>query len=337
VIFKAAAGAAPAGALADLKGTHVDPKTAIEGHLSQLTWLVIGQNQNLFWGHTADRMALVLTQEAPFTVDIVQPKVPLVRNGSMDLKVVATRKPGFDAPINVRMLYNPAGVGSASSVTIPQGQKEITLPLNANGGAPIAKFKIAVIASGPVGNATIQCSSDFAELAVADQFFDFAFQKAAVEQGKESEVLIKLTQKAPFEGSAKVELFGLPNEVTTQPREFPKTATELVFPVKTTKNSPAGNHRSLVCRVVFVQDGEPITHTLGTGELRIDVPIPPKVNTPAPPPMPMPQPMPAQPAKQPERRLTRLEQLRLEREQARKAAEEAEKAKAKEPTPPAKQ
>jgi hypothetical protein len=273
-------------------------------------------------------MALVLTQEAPFTVDIVQPKVPLVRNGSMDLKIVATRKPGFDAPINVRMLYNPSGVGSASSVTIPQGQKEITLPLNANGGAPIAKFKITVIASAPVGNGTIQCSSDFAELAIADQFFDFAFQKAAVEQGKESEVLIKLTQKAPFDGNAKVELFGLPNEVTTQPREFPKTAAELVFPVKTTKNSPAGNHRSLVCRVVFMQNGEPITHTLGTGELRIDVPIPPKVNTPTPPPMPMPTPVAKQPEKPPERRLTRLEQLRLEREQARKAAEEAEKAKA---------
>jgi hypothetical protein len=222
-------------------------------------------------------------------------------------------------------------------VTIPQGKTEITLPLNANGGAPIAKFKIAVIAAAPVGNGTIQCSSDFSELAIADQFFDFAFQKAAVEQGKESEVLIKLTQKAAFDGTAKVELFGLPNEVTTQPREFPKTATELVFPVKTTKNSPAGNHRSLICRVVFMQNGEPITHSLGTGELRIDVPIPPKVNTPPPPqPKAAPTPMPKQPEKPPERRLTRLEQLRLEREQAKKAADEAEKAKAKPATPPAK-
>ena len=70
--------------------------------------------------------------------------------------------------------------------------------------------------------------------------------------------------------------------MTYQPREFAKTATELVFPVKTTKNSPAGKHRSLICRATLMQSGEPITHTLGIGELRIDVPIPPKVNTPPP-------------------------------------------------------
>ena len=40
-------------------------------------------------------------------------------------------------------------------------------------------------------------------------------------------------------------------------------------------------------------------------------------------------------AKPPERRLTRLEQLRLEREQAKKQADEAEKAKAKPAPPPA--
>ena len=50
---------------------------------------------------------------------IVEPKVPLVQNGSMNLKIVAERKPGFTAPITILPLFNPPGVGSASSVVIP--------------------------------------------------------------------------------------------------------------------------------------------------------------------------------------------------------------------------
>jgi hypothetical protein len=321
VLFKVPAGAPLSGALADLVGKHADPKTGIEGHLSQLTWLVLGANNQLVWGHTADRMALVLSQETPFKIDIVQPKVPLVYSGSMELKVVATRAKDFNNPINVRMLYNPPGVGSVSSITIPQGQSEGTLTLNASPGAPLQTWKIAVIAQATVGNGSVEISSDFANLTIANSYFDFAFQNAAVEQGKDTDVVIKVTQRTAFEGAAKVELFGLPAEATTQPRELKKENPEIAFPIKTTAKTPPGRHRSLVCRAIVIQNGEPVTHTFGTGELRVDVPIPPKVNTPPPMPMPMPQAKPPEPQKPPERRLTRLEQLRMEREAARKAAE----------------
>ncbi|MEX0712846.1 MAG: hypothetical protein WD278_10890, partial [Pirellulales bacterium] len=125
----------------------------------------------------------------------------------------------------------------------------------------------------------------------------------------------------PFEGAAKVELLGLPHEVTTEARELTADAKELVFQVKTTGNSPAGRHKTLLCRAVVMANGEPVTHTLGSGELRIDTPLPPKANEP--PPMPMPTPMPAAEEKPPEKRLTRLEQLRLDREKALKAAAES--------------
>jgi len=65
-----------------------------------------------------------------------------------------------------------------------------------------------------------------------------------------------------------------------------------------------------------VANGEPIVHTLGTGELRIDEPLPPKADAPvaaaAPAPMPEAAPM-------PEKRLSLLEKLRLERQQAKAA------------------
>jgi len=327
VLFKAAAKAPLGGRLADLFGKHVEAKLGIEGHLSQVSWLVRGQGNRLVWGHTTDRMALVLTEEVPFKVDIVQPKAPLVRNGSMDLKIVATRKEGFKAAINVRMLYRPPGVGAVSSINIPAGKNEATLRLSANGGAQIRTWKIVVIAQATVGNGTIKISSDFADLNVSDSFFSFGFQTAAVEQGQETEVVVKVTNKIPFEGAAKVQLLGLPNESTTTPQEFKKDATELVFPIKTTMKSPPGRHRTLLCRVVLIQNGETVTHTLGTGELRIDRPLPPKPNA-KPKPKIKAKPKPKQPMK---RRLTRLEKLRLEREAAKKAAAESSEAEATKP------
>ncbi|HEX5499541.1 MAG TPA: hypothetical protein VFX03_09955, partial [Thermomicrobiales bacterium] len=311
-------------------GRPADANQKIEGHLEQVTGLARGQNNVLVWGHTAHRMAAAVTAETAFSIDVVEPKVPLVRNGSMDLKVVATRHDDFTGPIAVRMLYNPPGVGSSRDVVIAEGQNEAVIPLTANGGAEVKTWKIAVTGE-PVApddgkgkgrrrrrGSGILVSSQLANLEVAEPFLGFAFNAAAVEQGKETELAIKVTANKPFEGEAAVELLGLPFEVTTEPLKVTKDTTELVFKVKTTGKSPAGRHKTLLCRTTVMAQGEPIVHSLGPGELRIDVPLPPKPNAPAAAPMPAAA-QAAAPA--PEKRLTRLEQLRLDRENALRAAE----------------
>ncbi len=319
VLLSAAPGTTLSGTLVDVIGRHVDPNQKIEGRLEQITGLARGQNNIIVWKHTADRMATAVTAEAPFTINVVEPKVPLVKNGSMNLKVMATRKEGFTAPISVRMLYNPPGVGSSGDVSIPEGQNEAVIPLTANGGAEVKVWKIAVMGEATVGNGRVLVSSQLANLDVAEPYLGFAFNAAAVEQGKETDLVIKVTANKPFEGEAGIELLGLPFEVTTEPQKITKDTGELVFKVKTTAKSPAGRHKTLLCRATITANGEPIVHGLGSGELRIDVPLPPKPNTPAP----VPAPMPAAVAQAPpvEKRLTRLEQLRLEREKALKAGE----------------
>jgi hypothetical protein len=124
--------------------------------------------------------------------------------------------------------------------------------------------------------------------------------------------VIKVEKKKDFDGVAKIELLGLPNEATTEPREITKDSAELVFPIKTTANSPAGRHKTVICRAVITANGEPIQHTLGTGELRIDTPLPPKANEPAPMPVAAAAPAPAAPPA--EKRLSRLEKLRQDKQ-----------------------
>jgi hypothetical protein len=134
-------------------------------------------------------------------------------------------------------------------------------------------------------------------------------------------VVIKVEKRKEFAGPAKIELLGLPNEVTTEPREITKDSTELIFPVKTTANSPAGRHKTVICRATIVAEGEPIVHTLGTGELRIDTPLPPKPAAAA---ASAPMPVAAPAAPPAEKRLSQLEKLRLDRQQAKATKPAAE-------------
>ena len=313
MLFEAAADAPLANSMATVSAKHIDPNVQIPSIYRQTTEMVYGQNQTVFWSHTVDKLSVAVTEEAPFKINIVEPKVPLVQNGSMGLKIVAERKEGFTAPITLEMLFNPPGVSSASSVAIPEGQNEAIYPLNANGNASVRKWKIALTGSAPVDGGTVVVSTQLATLEIAPPLVQFAIERAAAEQGQEAKIFCKLTHNTPFEGAAKAQFLGLPAKVTAPELELTKDTQELIFPVKIDPASPAGRHQNIICQVVVMQNGEPITHTVGATELRIDTPKPPKANEPpkpvevaqAPPPMP----------EKTEKPLSRLEQLRLEAQQ----------------------
>jgi len=317
VLFTAKADAPVAGSLATISGKPVDPKVVVPSTFSQTIELVLGQNNIPFWTRTVDTLAVAVTDEAPYSIEVVEPKVPLVRGGSMNLKIVATRKPGFTAPIAVSLPWNPPGVGSAGGIAIAEKQTEALIPINADGGAELKTWKIVVngYSSGPTG--PIMVSSQLAKLRVAGPYVGLAYQAATVEQGKELDLAINVTKNVDFAGEAKVTLYGLPNKATTETKTITKDSKDLVFHIKTDATTPAGKHANLFCQVVIVQDGEPVLHNIGTGQLRVDVPLPPKPNAPAAKPAaPAPAPPPAAPTARP---LSKLEQLRLEARERAKA------------------
>ncbi len=249
VLFTASPEANPAGALVDVVGKSLDPKQPVEGHFQQRSMLIRGQNNKDVYGHDADRMAVAITQEIPFKIEIVPPAAPLVRDGQIDLKIVATRVGDFNGPIAISMLYNPPGVASSGSISIPEGQNEAVIPLTANNGAAIGSHKIVVVGRSPHGGATVECSTQLADLAIADSYFGIAFQKAAIELGQTTEVVVKAEKKSDFPGNAKVELVGLPAGTSATPIEITTSTEEFVFKVT---SDPAvakvGKYTSLICR-----------------------------------------------------------------------------------------
>ncbi len=316
VLFSAKADAPLGGSLATVTGKAVNEKIKVPSSFGQQSILVLGQNQVNVWSRTVDRLAVAVTEECPYTIEVVEPKVPMVRGGSMGLKVRAHRKPGFKAAIGVYLPWNPPGVGSSGGVAIPEGKDEAIIPMNADGGAELRTWKIVVNGASGVASGPIMVSSQLANLTISQPYLSFAFQGASVEQGKETDMAIKVAKAVDFPGEAQVTLIGLPNKVTTDVKKITKDTTDLMFHIKTDKASPAGNHQSLFCQVVVTQNGEPIVHNIGSTTLRIDVPLPPKPNAPAPAPRGTVAAAP-KPAAAPARPLTRLEKLRLEAKQAK--------------------
>jgi hypothetical protein len=317
VLCTAAADAPLDGTLTQVIGRPADANLPIVGQLEQRTMLVRGQNNVDVWGHTADRMAAAVTDAVPLEIEIVQPQAPIARQGSMQLKVVAKRQDGFAQPIAMRLLYAPPGIAASGSISIPGDKNEGEIPLTANANAAIGTWPLIVIGTATVGNGGVEVASQMAQLTISDSYFSFVFDKAAGELNQETQMVVKVEKKLDFEGEATAELLGLPanTSVKPEPLKFTKDSTELVFPIKIDQTAKPGVYKTLVCRAVVTQNGEPVTHTLGTGELRVDEPLPPKPAAPQPAAQPQAQaPPPPQPATaEPPKRLSRLEQLRLEK------------------------
>ncbi|MGY8769686.1 MAG: PPC domain-containing protein [Pirellulales bacterium] len=315
LVFHAKAEAPLAGSLVELKGQPVDSNIQVAGNLDQRTMLVRGGNNREMWGHSSQRMVTTVTEKVPFKLEIVQPKVPLVRNGSMQLKIIAHREEGFDADITLRFLYNPPGVSSSGSIKIAKGKTEALIPVTANSGAEIKEWKICVVGAAAHKSGSVEVSTPFSVLNVADRYFDLAVGKTAMELDQESQLVVTITKKKDYEGKATMTLLGLPAGATSEPVEITKDSTEAVFTVKATKDARVGRHKSIISRTILTENGELVTHTMGAGEVRIDKPLPPKVATTAKPAGPKPKPV----AKAPTQKvLSRLEQLRLEKEQTQK-------------------
>ena len=323
VVFEAAADAPIAGTLSQLTARHADAKKNISGgYRNNGLFIRGGPGQSVYWSVDVNRVPVCVVDEVPFKLTIVQPTVPIVRNGSMQLKIVAVKKKGWDEAISIQFPFRPPGIGAASSASIPKGKNEVLYPLSANGGAGIGKWKIYALGNANAGG-TAWVSSQLATLEIAAQFVTVSMLKATTEQGKSTEVVAKINHATPFPGEAKVELLGLPNEATTVVMKITKDTKELVFPVKTTKATRAGTHKSLFCRITIIRDGETIMHSnVGGTHLRVDKPLPPKKN--APPPKPKPKVAakkePAKPKPKVVVRLTRLQKLRLEAKKKRETA-----------------
>lgn len=311
ILLKAAPDAPVAGGLYDLVVRNTDANKPVSGKFTQKLDLVRGNpNGTEYYSTDVSRLPIAVTERLPFRITIDQPKVPIVRNGTMKLMVRAHRDEGFDEPIVVRMLFRPPGISCPSTRTIAKGKNEIDYELNANASAGLGDWKICVLAESNK-NGLMMTASPYIDLKVEEPFMSMKMSMSNVVQGEKGEIVASLETLREFPGDADVQLFGLPAKTTTQVLKANKGTTELRFPIETAEDSPIGKKSNLFCTLVFMQNGEPISQRIGSGgTIRID----PKPKEPKKPAAPQPNQV-AKNAEKPAKPLSRLEQLRLEAQQ----------------------
>ena len=204
--------------------------------------------------------------------------------------------------------------------------------MNAAPNAGVRKWKTAVHAVADAGKGPVWVSSQLFTIEVAAPLVTLDDGAPGGRTGADdTQLFCKVAVATPFEGKAKVTIYGLPAKVTTQVLELTKDTKELAFPIVADKASPAGQARRHLRQIVIDKGGELIASNTGgtrTADRRAaaaegrgrDADAEPHD---AEPPMP--------PAGPPEKRLTRLEKLRLEQEEREKAAAGQPPAKKEEP------
>jgi hypothetical protein len=264
----------PSEALVDLIARHADPNTKIEGRLRHTLELTKFQNQPIYTA-SVDRLALALTEPVPFKISIVEPQVPIVRRGMMELPIKVERTGDFKGDVDVRMLWVPPGIG-AGTARIAGDKSEGFIHLDANEGARVGKWKVVAVASANLGGGGFEVASQLATLEVAEPFLEFTVQKARTELGKTVDMLVNIAQKTPFDGQAQVELIGLPPKVATTQAAVPSSANAVKYTLQVPTSAPAGRYGGVFVRAVVTRNGQPIVHQSPPGELTLDTPLPPK-------------------------------------------------------------
>jgi hypothetical protein len=278
VVFEAAADAKPQAALVDLVVRPVGGGTLASGYRQTVLMNAYGNND--YYLHVpVDRLALAVTDPAPFRVQVDEPKSALVQNGEMALKFKVERAKGFDGPVTVQMEARPTGINTATPVTVPAGQTEGTYTLGAARNAAAGKHQVTLTAmSGSARRGyqdgegrTYVASQPFA-LTVAEPHVEAKIPRTSIERGKTTTLTIKLNHLQKFDGKAKATLARLPRgvELVEASKEITSADNEVAFTLRATPEALVGNYQGVVLDLTVVENGQAVRQLSGYGILRVD-------------------------------------------------------------------
>jgi hypothetical protein len=280
LVFEAAPDAPITGKFVDLVAKPTDTAKSVNSQFRHDVEMVSGPNNTYYYTTREDALYVAVCEAAPYSIHIEEPKAPLVSFGALDLKVVAERR-GYDGPINVKMMWNPPGVGSLPDITIGKGSNSAIYQLNAKAEVEPRKWKIAMIASTGTsernadrGGGAIFVSSQLATLETAEPFVVGTVAPLIVSPGQEAKLVCKLDQRKSFEGKARVHVLGLPEKITASEAFITSADKEVTIKLKVDSTMAPGSYRNFLCSADVMHNGQVIPHNLAAGAvIRV---VPPK-------------------------------------------------------------
>jgi hypothetical protein len=281
VVFEAAAGVKPQAAMIDLRVQPVGEgdKPALASGYRQVIPANQYGNNDFYLHQVIDKLALVVTEPAPFTIEVDAPKSALVQNGEMPIKFSIRRAEGFDGPVTVSMEWRPNGVSAATPTLIRSGLNDGEYLIGAARNATASSYQVTLTAvSGGErpgyydnANRTYVAAQPF-KLLVAEPHIDARFPRTSIERGKTSQLVVKLNHLKPFDGKARATLARLPRgvELVEPVREITAEDKEITFTLRATEECLVGGYQGITLDLTVIEDGQSVRQLSGYGTLRID-------------------------------------------------------------------
>jgi hypothetical protein len=222
---------------------------------------------------------LGVTDPAPFSIDIEEPAVALVRGGELAVPVKITRHGSFDGAVELRCGSVPRSISTPPPLIVPPGETAGLLQLGAETNAPLESLPLYVIGSTVrddidpfLGSGHIRVSSDIVTLNVSQPYVELASQPESIRRGEKKPFVWTIRHHTPFAGEAQVTLLGLPKGVSVI-EPFPtltKDSETVTFELAATDEALLGQAGGLICEVAVPVGEQQIVQRTGKGTLRID-------------------------------------------------------------------
>ncbi len=281
VVFEAAADAKLQGKFVEIVARPVEAKEGISlaTGFRQSIPMSASNNNDYYLFNSLDKLAIAVTEPAPFSIEVEEPKSALVQNGEISLKFKIVRAEGFDEPVSVAMEWKPNGVSTGTPITIraekPEGEYLLGAARNATAGSYQVTLSAVSGAQRPAyrdGANRTYVSTKPITLLVAEPHIDAKFARASIERGKTANLTVKLNHLKPFEGKAKATLARLPRgvELVEPLREITSEDKEVTFTLKATDECLTGGYQGITLDLTVTEEGQAVRQLSGYGTLRID-------------------------------------------------------------------
>lgn len=297
VILEAGAAAPIGGSLADIQAAGDADGRPVTGGFRQVVDLVAGPADALYHSSEVDRLVVAVTEEVPFKLNLVPPTIPLPQDGTLALRVVLERAPGFDAPVDVTFPLLPPWVDGPARLTIPGNESSGEYVMRAWADAEARSWTICAegrpgAATDPVQNEAtagspmsgrrgrsrsstsrdVRVASELVELSIGQPLITAEPASVAGEQGRTVKLVYLLAASGRRPDRLTATLEGLPNRISAEAVAIEGDAARVEFAVRLEPSAPLGEFTGLVCRLSGELNGQDVSYCVGRGTMLTVVP-----------------------------------------------------------------
>ncbi|MEO1617243.1 MAG: hypothetical protein AAFV88_15440, partial [Planctomycetota bacterium] len=262
--------------LIGLKASGTSSNGTVLGSLAQRVGLVYGEPRKaIYHSATIDRIPVLVTEPARFSVAAESPTATLVQNGQLRFHVRVDREPGYQQPVSIELLSTPAWLrGPERPLTIGSQSSEGWFTLNADRRAEPGDYSVILAATSFDAGRSITIASSPVKIRVAHPRVEGKIVRTAAEAGRSTQVRCSLgwlpeASLTPGEEQQReytVTLLGLPAGATSVSRSAVAGETEVIFPVTLDDETPVGLHNTLALELkTVVAGGTEQSHFIGHG------------------------------------------------------------------------